>query len=137
MRAMKARSLAPALAALALSAAAADVDFTDAALFKDDALPALTAESLNSWPALAGKLKFTFQGGGKDRAVWLGGNRDRARLDVRAFDFPVYEAQAAFKPDGSALAQMELGSLPMTAMIAANGMSSSEVRSGWAPRISW
>lgn len=107
MRAMKARSLAPALAALALSAAAADVDFTDAALFKDDALPSLSAESLNSWTALAGKLKFTFQGGGKDRAVWLGGNRDRARLDVRAFDFPVYEVQAAFKPDGSALAQME------------------------------
>ena len=94
MRGMKALPLAPALAALALSAAAADVDFADAALFKDDALAALTAETLNSWSALAGKVKFTFQGDGKERAVWLGGNRDRAHADVRAFDFPVYEVSA-------------------------------------------
>lgn len=100
-------ALAAAALSAALSAAAADVDFTDAALFKDEALPALTAETLDSWSALAGKMKFTFQGGGKERAVWLGGNRDRAHADVRAFDFPVYEVQASFLPDGGSLAQME------------------------------
>ena len=91
-----------------LPAAAVDVDLSDAVLLADDALPALTAATLDSWPALAGKLRFTFQGDGKDRAVWLGGNRDFRRTDVRAFDFPVYEIQAAFRPDGGALAQLEL-----------------------------
>ena len=105
---MKAIPFALALAAAVSSAAAADVDFSDAVLFKDDAMAALTAETINSWAALAGRVKFTFQGEGKDRAVWLGGNRDRSRSDVRAFDFPVYEAQAAFKPDGGPLAQLEL-----------------------------
>lgn len=105
---MKAIPFALALAAVASSAAAADVDFSDAVLFKDDAAAALTAETINSWAALAGKVKFTFQGEDKDRAVWLGGNRDRSRSDVRAFDFPVYEAQVAFKPDGGSLAQLEL-----------------------------
>ncbi len=107
MRAMKALPTALVLAA-ALSAAAAELDFSDAILFKDDAMAALTAETLNSWAPLAGKIRFTFQGDGKDRAVWLGGNRDRQHLDVRAFDFPVYEAQVAFQPNGGALAQLEL-----------------------------
>ena len=103
------KALSPALVlAAALSAAAADVDFSDAVLFKDDAAAALTADTINSWAALAGKVKFTFQGEDRDRAVWLGGNRDRSRADVRAFDFPVYEAQVAFKPDGGSLAQLEL-----------------------------
>ena len=103
---MKPVLLAAALAALSVSAA--DVDFTDAALLKDGAVAGLTAATLDSWPALAGKMKFTPQGEGGLRAVWLGGNRDRARLDVRAFDFPVYEAQAAFLPGGGTLAQLEL-----------------------------
>ena len=107
MRAMKALPTALVLAA-ALSAAAAELDFSDAILFKDDAMAALTAETLNSWAPLAGKVRFTFQGDGKDRALWLGGNRDRQHLDVRAFDFPVYEAQVAFQPNGGALAQLEL-----------------------------
>ena len=97
-----------ALCAASASAAAADVDLSDAALLKDGALPALTAATLDSWPATAGKMRFAFQGDGKDRAVWLGGNRDFRRTDVRAFDFPVYEIQAAFRPDGGTLAQLEL-----------------------------
>lgn len=131
MRGMKTLPLAPALAVLALSAAAADVDFTDAALFKDDALPALTAGTLDSWSALAGKVKFTFQGDGKERAVWLGGNRDRNRTDVRAFDFPVYEVQAAFLPDGGSLAQMEFVLFSRGDIVMSGGG-----RTPLAPRIS-
>lgn len=90
-----------------LPAVAVDVDLSDAVLMADEELPALTAATLDAWPALDGKMRFAFQGDGKERAVWLGGNRDFRRTDVRALDFPVYEVQAAFRPDGGSLGQME------------------------------
>ena len=101
------KRIALVLAFAAGSAAAVDVDLSDALLMKDDALPSLTSATLGAWPALGGKMRFTFHGDGKDRAVWLGGNRDFRRTDVRAFDFPVYEIQVAFRPDGGSLAQLE------------------------------
>ena len=98
---------AAAVFAFAVPARAADVDFTDALLLRDGSLAELTASTLGSWPALAGRIRFSFQDGGTERAVWLGGNRDPRRTVVQAFDLPVYEIQAAFRPDGGTLAAME------------------------------
>lgn len=91
----------------AMGAAGADVDFTDAVLLRNAGMASVRAETLDRWASPDGQLFFKFFGEGRDRAVWLGGNRDRHDLDVRALGLPVYEAQAVFRPDGG-LASLEL-----------------------------
>ncbi len=101
--------LASALLLFALSfRATARIDFTDAILLKDDAITNLTSATINEWPLLEEGLRFAFQTDDKNRAVWMGGNRDLRNLDVRALGFPVYEAQAAFHPQSGALTSVEL-----------------------------
>lgn len=89
---------------VALRAVAA-VDFTDVILLADGSFASLTAETVNEWPALDGEIRLTFQTENSNRAVWMGGNR--ARQEVRALDFPVYEIQAVFSPETGAFASME------------------------------
>lgn len=91
----------------AMGAAGADVDFTDAVLLRNAGMASVRAETLDRWASPDGQLFFKFFGEGRDRAVWLGGNRDRHDLDVRALGLPVYEAQAGFRQDGG-LASLEL-----------------------------
>ncbi|MBR1837099.1 MAG: hypothetical protein IJ783_07400 [Kiritimatiellae bacterium] len=111
LRRFSVRGAVPAFAAAAVAFAAAaraqDVDFSGVLRFSDESFASLSADSLDSWPVLGGRMHFEFQDPGRTRAVWMGGNRDRARLDVRAFDFPVYEIRAAFGEGGAPLVSME------------------------------
>ena len=81
------------------------VDLSDAILLIDKDFSSLTATTVNDWPALGGMIRLTFQTEDHERAVWLGGNRDRK--EVRALDFPVYEIQAGFHPGTESLSSME------------------------------
>lgn len=83
----------------------AAVDFTDVLLLADGSFASLTADTVNEWPALGGQIRLEFQTSNRNRAVWLGGNRNKR--EVRALDMPVYEIQAGFSPDTGALSSVE------------------------------
>lgn len=95
------------LALAAVASRGADVDFSKAVLLQDPGLAKVQADTLDRWAAPDGRMHFSFMGETRDRAVWLGGGRDRYGLDIQALGMPVYEAQAAFRPDGG-LASLEL-----------------------------
>ena len=90
-----------------LGTSGADVDFSGAVLLQDAEMASVRADTLDRWAAPDGRMHFAFMQEARDRAVWMGGNRDRRGLEVRALGMPVYEAQAAFRPDGD-LASLEL-----------------------------
>ena len=83
------------------------MDFSKAVLLQDPGLAKVQADTLDRWAAPDGRMHFVFMQEARDRAVWLGGGRDRYGLDIQALGMPVYEAQAAFRPDGG-LASLEL-----------------------------